>query len=89
MARRSADCPIEIDGGVQTLLHRDGACVFGLDQKLLRVDHEAEVGFALDILEPGEPRRRPSLLDDLVEQRLAGAGLVHRGEGIFRLGQRG
>ena len=51
----------------------DGPGVLGLDQPLLGVEQALQVRLAFDILQPGEPRRDPGFLDDLEQERFAGA----------------
>jgi hypothetical protein len=50
---------------------------------LLRIDHEAQVRFALDELEPGEARGCARFLHNLIEQDLAGAGLADRRQRVL------
>jgi len=68
---------------------RDGAGILGADQQLLRVEHLLQVGFALQILAPGQAGGDRRLGDDLDQQRFPRTRMGDRREAVLGLAQRG
>ena len=73
--RCSSQGTVKVDGRFQPFLLGDSAAVLRLDETLLRIENPLQIGGALDILQPGQARRRDCFRDNGVEQGFPGASV--------------